>query len=289
VVPGDLAFHLVKVDPLPAADWAAAKSTSAVSILLVDDNSGKRLALKALLLPLGYTIVEANSGTAALRAVMNRDFAIILLDVRMPIMDGFETAGLIRQRRQSEMTPIIFITAYGSDDSELAGRYDEGAVDFIVAPIDPAELRAKVSVFAKLFTRAKLLAEHAQQVQDYADQLRQLTDAAPIGIFQTDTRRRYVYTNARWSELTGIRPDEATGKQWDTLLGIEPDRFEPPSAGVSSGEIHRRFELGQEGSAPCVLQVTLRSIHDSDGLISGWVGILADGTSRTETAALIPG
>ena len=89
---------------------------SPVPILIVDDNAAKRLALKAVLQPLGHTIVEAESGLAALRCVMAQDFAVILLDVRMPIMDGFETAALIRKRQQSELTPIIFITAYGSDE-----------------------------------------------------------------------------------------------------------------------------------------------------------------------------
>ena len=127
-----------------------------MSVLVVDDNPKKRLALRSVLLPLGYEIVEADSGVAALRCVLEQDFAVILLDVRMPIMDGFETAALIRQRQQSEMTPIIFITAHGSDEIAQTDRYSEGAVDFIFAPINPAELRAKVSVFANLFIRAEL-------------------------------------------------------------------------------------------------------------------------------------
>ena len=88
-----------------------------------------------MLAPLGYSIVEADSGLAALRCVMAQDFAVILLDVRMPIMDGFETAALIRLRRQSEMTPIIFITAHETDEIVGTDRYAEGAVDFIFAPV----------------------------------------------------------------------------------------------------------------------------------------------------------
>jgi CheY-like chemotaxis protein len=132
------------------------------SVLVVDDNATKRLALRAVLEPLGYPIVEADSGRAALRCVLAQDFAVILLDVRMPIMDGFETAALIRQRRQSELTPIIFITAYTSDEIANSNRYAEGAVDFIFAPVQPDELRAKVSVFANLFIMADKLAAHAR-------------------------------------------------------------------------------------------------------------------------------
>ena len=83
-----------------------------VAVLIVDDDPTKRLALKAVLAPLGYSLVEADSGRAALRCLLAQDFAVILLDVLMPGMNGFETAALIRQRRQSEMTPIIFVTAH---------------------------------------------------------------------------------------------------------------------------------------------------------------------------------
>ncbi|MCW2760933.1 MAG: sensor hybrid histidine kinase, partial [Marmoricola sp.] len=186
----------------PAGDTCAAPSREAVPILLIDDDAGKRVALKAVLAPLGYLIVEADSGAAGLRCLMENDFAVILLDVRMPIMDGFETAALIRLRRQSEMTPIIFVTAHESDEV-VTDRYVEGAVDFITTPVHPDELRAKVSVFANLFLRAQAIAAQAREVQASADQLRRLTEAAPIGIFETDADDRYVYTNSRWSEITG--------------------------------------------------------------------------------------
>lgn len=94
------------------AQPAAPLSAVTVPVLLVDDNAAKRVALKASLAPLGYTIVEAASGLEALRAVMAQDFAVILLDVQMPLMDGYETAVRIRQRQRSEMTPIIFVTAH---------------------------------------------------------------------------------------------------------------------------------------------------------------------------------
>jgi diguanylate cyclase (GGDEF)-like protein len=134
------------------------------------------LALKAVLQPLGHTIVEADSGLAALRSIMDRDFAVILLDVRMPIMDGFETASLIRKRQQSELTPIIFITAYGSDEIVTTDLYAQGAVDFIFAPVPPEELRAKVTVFARLFLKAESLATQAREIRSSADELRVQND-----------------------------------------------------------------------------------------------------------------
>jgi diguanylate cyclase (GGDEF)-like protein len=149
-------------------------TATTVPILVVDDNAAKRVALRAVLAPLGYQIVEADSGVAALRCLMVQDFAAILLDVRMPGMDGFETASRIRQRQQSEMTPIIFITAFGSDDIMDTDHYAEGAVDFMYAPVPPDELRAKVSVFGNIFLRAELLASRAREVQTTAEQLQVL-------------------------------------------------------------------------------------------------------------------
>ncbi|HUQ64232.1 MAG TPA: response regulator [Acidimicrobiales bacterium] len=261
---------------------------SAVPILVVDDDASKRLALKAILSPLGYLIVEADSGLEALRCVMAQDFAVILLDVCMPIMDGFEAAGLIRQRRQSEITPIIFITAFASDEIRTADLYAEGAVDFIFAPVPPAELRAKVSVFANLFLRAEGLATLSREVQQSADQLRLLTEAAPIGIFQTDVENRYVYTNPRWSELTGVPSEEAAGRAWDTVLNPE-DRAElaakMATESVSRTELSHRFQIMSTTGSSRVLLLTSRPISDTHGGISGWVGTLADITAEAGAEA----
>jgi diguanylate cyclase (GGDEF)-like protein len=161
-------------EPQPAVVSAVVSAAATLSILIVDDNAAKRLALKAVLHPLGHSIVEADSGLAALRCVMAQNFAVILLDVRMPIMDGFETAALIRKRRQSELTPIIFITAYGSDEIVTTDLYAQGAVDFIFAPVPPDQLRSKVTVFANLFRKAEFLAEQAREAQWAADRLRLL-------------------------------------------------------------------------------------------------------------------
>ncbi|MBA3349235.1 MAG: response regulator [Actinobacteria bacterium] len=266
---------------------SATATNSSVRILVVDDNAAKRLALKAVLKPLGYSVVEASSGHDALRSVMVRDFAVILLDVRMPIMDGFETAALIRQRRQSEMTPIIFITAFANDEIEQTNRYAEGAVDFMFAPVDPDELRAKVSVFANLFLKAEGLATRALAFETTADQLRLLTEAAPIGIFQTDARNKYVYTNPLWTEITGITSDEAAGQAWDTI--ISPEQRGPIGAPVGpAGQptgVSQRFEIRPTGSAARIVLVTSKAVLDANGETTGWVGTLADVTAEAGAEA----
>jgi PAS domain S-box-containing protein len=264
----------------------AATAESPAPILLVDDNADKRVALKAVLSPLGYEIVEADSGDAALRCVMERDFAVILLDVRMPKMDGFETAALIRQRVQSEMTPIIFITAFASDEIGSGDRYAEGAVDFLFAPIPADELRSKVSVFANLFIKADELAAGARDVQTSVDQLQLLTDVAPIGIFRTDTENRYTYTNPRWTEITGIPPEVAAGQDWDTLADSLPRAVaEPPADAPEGAELAHRFEIPFAGSASRIVHMTSRPIPDSGGGIAGWVGTLADVTAEAGAEA----
>src|SRR5437773_2548280 len=121
------------------------------NILLVDDRPENILALEAVLADLGQNLVKADSGRQALRCVLEQDFAVILLDVQMPGMDGFETAALIRERERSMHTPIVFLT--GRDQSELAvfRGYSVGAVDYLIKPFAPGMFKSKVAVFVHLF------------------------------------------------------------------------------------------------------------------------------------------
>jgi diguanylate cyclase (GGDEF)-like protein/PAS domain S-box-containing protein len=128
-----------------------------VNILLVDDQPKNLLALSAILESLGENLVSANSGVQALRYLLNQDFAVILLDVQMPQMDGFETAELIRQRERSKHTPIIFVTAINRDDIHVEKGYSLGAVDYLLKPFVPEILKSKVAVFVDLFKKTHLL------------------------------------------------------------------------------------------------------------------------------------
>jgi PAS domain S-box-containing protein len=251
-----------------------------VPVLLVDDNAAKRTAILSILSTLDCDIVEAASGVEALRCLLERDFAVILLDIRMPDLDGFETAALIRLRNQSQMTPIIFITAYDRQEIVDADRYVEGAVDFIFAPIQPNELRSKVSVFASLFTNARLLAAQASEVRASDDRLRLITDAAPVGIFRTDVGNRYVYTNPRWSEITGVTADEALGEAWDSIVGAGQRDALSELGDTDGSELNYRFPMEPDGLTARVVHVTARAIPDGDGGNAGWVGTLADVTTE---------
>jgi signal transduction histidine kinase len=129
-------------------------------ILIVDDVPGKLMAISAVLEGLDQTIVTATSGTEALRRLLTDDFAVILLDVNMPGLDGFETAELIRQRKRSEHTPIIFLTAY-PDDAYAEKGYSLGAVDYILTPAAPEVLRSKVAVFVDLYHKTQQIKKQA--------------------------------------------------------------------------------------------------------------------------------
>lgn len=133
-------------------------------ILLVDDNSANRLALKQVLSPLNCDVVEADSGIAALRLLLDTDVAMILLDVQMPDMDGFETAHMIRSRDRSAHVPILFLTAFDKQEFHIKKGYSLGAVDYMFKPFDPEILRAKVNVFISLFEKNEQIKQQTLRI-----------------------------------------------------------------------------------------------------------------------------
>jgi two-component system, sensor histidine kinase and response regulator len=137
-------------------------SEEKINILVVDDVPEKLLAIEAILEELGQNVIPVTSGRDALRRLLYEDFAVILLDVNMPDMDGFETAALIRQRKRTEHTPIIFVTAF-QDDTHVTEGYSLGAVDYISTPVMPEVLRAKISVFVDLYRKNQQIKQQAEQ------------------------------------------------------------------------------------------------------------------------------
>lgn len=137
---------------------------SGVSILLVDDRPENLLALEAILSGLGHELVRANSGAEALKQLLRQDIALILLDVQMPGMDGFETAAQIKARERTQHIPIVFLTAIDGERHQAFRGYAAGAVDYLFKPFDPWVLRAKVGVFIELYQRRKELAVQAEQL-----------------------------------------------------------------------------------------------------------------------------
>ena len=172
--------------------------TQQVDILLVDDHEENLLALEAILVDPLYNLVRAPSGNAALREVLKRDFALILLDVHMPHLDGYETAELIRMRERSRETPIIFLTANYRTDAHVFRGYSVGAVDYLFKPFSPEILQSKVAVFVELFLKREALKRQRQALlhaqQELEDRVRvrtrELAEANQLLQEEVDERKR---------------------------------------------------------------------------------------------------
>lgn len=141
-----------------------AESETRVNILLVDDQPANLLALEAVLESMNQNLVTARSGEEALRQLMQKDFALILMDVLMPGMNGFETAAMIRERDRSRHLPIIFLTAGGKTENEMFEGYALGAIDYLLKPVRPAVLRAKVLVLADLYRKTQELRQMSDEL-----------------------------------------------------------------------------------------------------------------------------
>ena len=135
--------------PLPSRQPGAPKA----KVLIVDDDERTTMAVWSALEQLGQTLVVANSGEEALQQLLNDDFAVILLDVNMPDMDGYEVASYVRARKRTRHIPIVFLTALYRDDTHLLQAYSAGAVDMVFKPVDPLILRSKVQVFVDLYLK----------------------------------------------------------------------------------------------------------------------------------------
>jgi len=188
-----------------------------VKLLLVDDDAANLLALEAILEPLHEELMLAQSGADALRLCLEHKFAAILLDVRMPDMDGFETAELIRSRKKSQLTPILFLTAYRSDEQLFRG-YDLGAVDFLFKPIVPEVLQSKVSVFVGLSRAEQLLQSQAEELTRAEQRFRAVLEAAPDAMVITTESGVIELANSRTDVLFGYPREALIGRNVQSLI-----------------------------------------------------------------------
>lgn len=196
-----------------------------VNILLVDDRPEGIYTLEKVLACDEYNLVKAASGQEALKCLLDRDFALILLDVQMPIMDGFETATLIRARKRSSHVPIIFVTAISKDEQFVGKGYKSGAVDYLFKPINPEILKSKVAIFVELYIKNKKIKEQEVLLRErqlaeqrekftrtrYDDLLRyeSLANSVPHLIWRTDLEGRGEYFNQKWYEYTGLNLEQS--------------------------------------------------------------------------------
>ncbi|MEH2298461.1 MAG: response regulator [Nostoc sp.] len=263
-----------------------------VNILLVDDKLENLLALEAILEKLGENLVRATSGEEALRCLLNQDYAVILLDVQMPGMDGFETATLIRNRGRSRHTPIIFLTAFSSSDQMLFKGYALGAVDYLLKPLDPNILTSKVTVFVELFKKTEAVKQQAAQLvavnaelRQSEERLRSLSTCSPVGIFEIDTEGGCRYTNPRYQTICGLKAAESLEKRW--LESVHPEDRERAVTSWSDyiGEGRNYSEEFRFQTAQGIVrwvQVRSSPMLSGQGELLGYVGTLEDITERKQ-------
>ncbi len=275
---------------------------SPVNILLVDDQPENLLALEAILGDLGETLVKATSGEEALRCLLNRDFAVILLDVQMPGIDGFETATLIRNRARSQHTPIIFLTAFSASDHLVFKGYSLGAVDYLLKPIDASILMSKVSVFVDLFRKTEALKHQSAQLiainaelRRSEEQFRSLSSCSPVGVFVIDPTGRCIYTNPRFEAICTLdcHCDREFELGW--LPCVHPEdcdravaQWEHYIDSNSEYSEELRFHTPDDGDADAAVRwVHVRSnpMLSNNGELLGYVGTIEDITERKQAEA----
>src|SRR4051812_18225820 len=183
------------------------------SILLVDDRPENLLALEGVLEPIGRPLMRALSGDEALKKLLTEDVAVILLDVQMPGMDGFETADYIKRLERTRHIPIIFLTALSTDTEHVFRGYASGAVDYLTKPFDPAVLRSKVAVFIDLHEKDAALRESEER-------FRAAFEDAPLGIGIVDRAGRLSAVNRSLSLLCGRPAATLVGSALEELLAL---------------------------------------------------------------------
>ncbi len=191
-----------------------------VSILLVDDRPANLMALEAILEPLGQRLVTADSGTQALWRLLEEEFALVLLDVQMPGLDGFQVASMLRERPTTRHVPIIFLTGMSREQSHIFQGYEYGAVNYMVKPFEPNILRAKVQVFVELHKKSKLVVRQAEMLRQREREalerqsehrFRSVTECIAGCIWVADRAGLFTYTNRTAREFCRGQGEEEPG------------------------------------------------------------------------------
>jgi PAS domain S-box-containing protein len=274
---------------------AVEAQTEKVDILLVDDRPGNLLSLRGILERPDYNLISALSGEEALNLILRQDFAVILLDVAMPGMDGFEVASTIKQRERFKNIPIIFVTASVHHIEWIFKAYSVGAVDFLNKPLDPHAVRAKVAVFVELYRQRQQLKRHAARIQEFERRERELevaqlrsesdrryrhlAEAIPHVVWTASAEGELEYFNQRWFEITGIDARNSLGSGWSSAL--HPEDVEKLAAqwesALRDGEaFHLEFRIRKADCSYCWYLNRALPEKEASGRVVRWVGTLTD-------------
>ncbi len=278
-----------------------------VNVLLVDDQPAKLLANEEILRDLGENLVKASSAREALEFLLKNDAAVVLIDVCMPELDGFQLAAMIRDHPRFQRTAIIFISAIQVDDVDRLRGYEMGAVDYVPVPVVPAVLRAKVKVFAELYRKTRELerfnyelerrvAERTAELEasaarllDSEQQLRLATEAAEIGLWDVDNVTDTLFWPPRVKAMFGISPDVPVSMA-DFYAGLHPDDKEATVAAYTAAcdpekralyDVEYRT-IGKEDGISRWVAAKGRGIFDANGKCVRVIGTAIDITKRKE-------
>ena len=282
-----------------------------INILLVDDEPKNLIALETVLEDPNYRLIRANSANEALLALVSEEFALLILDIQMPEMNGFELAQMIKQRKKTAAIPIIFLTAYFSEDEHVMEGYSSGAVDYLHKPINAAVLKSKVAVFAALHRKTcqsqlanqALLAEIGErrlaqeqlrllnselearvagrtaELSESEARFRALAEDMPHLVWETDAAGRSTFQNAKWRSYTGLTKD-ITPDDWAEIV-------HPQDSAAMLADWNRSLETGVECSTYCRcrrasdgayrwFQIKAAPVRNLSGRIIRWVGTCTD-------------
>ena len=254
------------------------------SILLVDDYAANILALEAVLAPLGHRLLRASSGEEALKMVLRHELALIIMDVQMPGMDGFQTASLIKTRDRSRHIPIIFLTAISKDAAHVFEGYAHGAVDYMLKPYEPQILRSKVSVFVELWQRGELLKLREAKLRDLErDRLEQasaaryatLIETLPHCVLALRANGDPWFCNSVWRQYAGLDVDETRRRGFELLH--PDDRAEARADWLQASQDRQplqrevRLKRARDGEYRWNLIHILPQLTGEGGTLDGWI------------------
>jgi PAS domain S-box-containing protein len=274
---------------------AAVSREDAVDILVVDDQVEDLAAMRAVLCAPDVNVVTASSGPEALKHLLRQDFAVIVLDVLMPDMDGFELATLIKSRERSQHTPMVFLTADATDAKRLYRAYSVGAIDYLQKPVDPEIIRAKVAVFVDLFRKDRRILDQAKTLRESERRERELqiaelklaaerrynnlAEAVPQIVWTCTPAGLIDYSNRHFAEYAGLTP--ARAKNHGFL-----DLAHPDDAAKSRAAFESALARGDEFTFHCRLRRhdgvfrwhACRGVpeRERDGRIVAWLGVCTD-------------
>jgi PAS domain S-box-containing protein len=286
-----------------------------INILIVDDEPKNLTVLETVLADPGYRLVRAESADQALLALVAEEFALLILDIRMPGMTGFELAQIIKERRKTARVPIIFLTAYYNEDQHVLTGYDSGAVDYLHKPVNGSILRSKVAVFTELHrtqracglanrtllaemterrraedqlrvlneTLEQRVAERTEALREREERLRRIFKQSPAGIVQTDVHGNMTLVNDRWCEMLGFSQAELLGRNVADVtdassLDLTLENVRRLAEGGPDFQIEKNC-LRKDGTI-FLVQSNVAGLRDAAGRYQGILAVVLDITER---------